>query len=96
MKNTKKPGTAGRRAFLKTVARLATGSASQAPALQESHRENQGGVPSGPVGLPHSSLQYPRTFTGRQLEMIAFPLGGVAAGSVALGGRGQLSRLGDF
>ena len=89
MKNTKKPGTAGRRAFLKTVA-LATGSASQAPALQESHRENQGGVPSGPVGSPHSSVQYPRTFTGRQLEMIAFPLGGVAAGSVALGGRGQL------
>ncbi len=33
---------------------------------------------------------YARTFTGRQLKMIAFPLGGVAAGSVSLGGRGQL------
>ncbi|MGQ9636143.1 MAG: GH116 family glycosyl-hydrolase, partial [Bryobacteraceae bacterium] len=29
-------------------------------------------------------------FRGRQLSMIAFPLGGVAAGSVSLGGRGQL------
>jgi uncharacterized protein (DUF608 family) len=33
---------------------------------------------------------YARTFSGRQLKMIAFPLGGVAAGSVSLGGRGQL------
>ena len=33
---------------------------------------------------------YARTFTGRQLAMIAFPLGGVAAGSLSLGGRGQL------
>lgn len=33
---------------------------------------------------------YPRVFRGRQLAMIAFPLGGVGAGSLALGGRGQL------
>lgn len=33
---------------------------------------------------------YPRVFSGRQLKMIAFPLGGVGAGSVSLGGRGQL------
>ncbi len=33
---------------------------------------------------------YPRRFEGRQLRMIAFPLGGVAAGSISLGGRGQL------
>ncbi len=31
-----------------------------------------------------------RKFTGEHLRMIAFPLGGVAAGSVSLGGRGQL------
>ena len=35
-------------------------------------------------------VSYPRRFTGRQLKMIAFPLGGVAAGSLSLGGRGQL------
>src|ERR1700722_9060477 len=35
-------------------------------------------------------VSYPRRFTGQQLKMIAFPLGGVAAGSLSLGGRGQL------
>ena len=35
-------------------------------------------------------LNYPRRFRGRQLQMISFPLGGVAAGSIGLGGRGQL------
>jgi non-lysosomal glucosylceramidase len=33
---------------------------------------------------------YPRIFTGPQLAMISFPLGGVGAGSIGLGGRGQL------
>src|ERR1700681_3376472 len=33
---------------------------------------------------------YPHVYRGRQLEMLAFPLGGVGAGSVSLGGRGQL------
>ncbi len=36
------------------------------------------------------STAFPRIFTGRRLKMLAFPLGGVAAGSVSLGGRGQL------
>ena len=34
--------------------------------------------------------EFPRRFRGRQLRMISFPLGGVAAGSLGLGGRGQL------
>src|SRR5262249_34863759 len=33
---------------------------------------------------------YPRVFAGRNLRMIAFPLGGIGTGSIALGGRGQL------
>src|ERR1700681_1318655 len=33
---------------------------------------------------------YPRVYRGRQLQMLAFPLGGVGAGSISLGGRGQL------
>src|ERR1700722_3977548 len=35
-------------------------------------------------------IQFPRVFTGRHLTAIAFPLGGVCAGSISLGGRGQL------
>jgi uncharacterized protein (DUF608 family) len=38
----------------------------------------------------HADVEYPRQFQGRQLRMISFPLGGVAAGSIGLGGRGQL------
>jgi uncharacterized protein (DUF608 family) len=33
---------------------------------------------------------YPRALSGDHLKMIAFPLGGVGAGSISLGGRGQL------
>jgi len=32
----------------------------------------------------------PRTYTGRQLDEIAFPLGGIGTGTVSLGGWGQL------
>ena len=38
----------------------------------------------------NADVSYPRRFRGRQLRMISFPLGGVAAGSLGLGGRGQL------
>jgi non-lysosomal glucosylceramidase len=41
-------------------------------------------------GQSDRSFEYPRRFSGRQLRMISFPLGGVAAGSIGLGGRGQL------
>ena len=44
---------------------------------------------STPVS-PAGEIAYPRTFTGRHLTAIAFPLGGVCAGSIGLGGRGQL------
>ncbi len=36
------------------------------------------------------AFPYPRSFTGRQLATIAFPLGGIGTGSISLGGRGQL------
>ncbi len=35
-------------------------------------------------------MSYPRRFTGPALAMISYPLGGVGAGSIGLGGRGQL------
>src|SRR5215831_1038702 len=37
-----------------------------------------------------SGITYPRVFAGPNLKMIAFPLGGIGTGSVALGGRGEL------
>src|SRR5438094_8952446 len=35
-------------------------------------------------------MTYPRQFTGNNLRMIAFPLGGIGTGTISLGGRGQL------
>ncbi len=41
-------------------------------------------------GRPLTDILFPRVFQGPHLKMISFPLGGVAAGSLGLGGRGQL------
>src|SRR6266536_3022025 len=51
----------------------------------------QAGAPAQTPSVPPSpDIAYPRVFTGRHLTAIAFPLGGVCAGSISLGGRGQL------
>jgi len=65
----------GRRGFLKSVA-----AAGALPQVRV----------TGAEGSAHAPIEYPRKFSGRQLAMLAFPLGGVGAGSVCLGGRGQL------
>jgi uncharacterized protein (DUF608 family) len=45
--------------------------------------------PTGREAAPER-IRYPRTYTGNQLAMLAFPLGGIGTGSISLGGRGQL------
>jgi non-lysosomal glucosylceramidase len=77
-----------RRNFLKQAAG-AVGAATQAEkwstlAQAETVRDERDTKQSG------ANASYPRRFRGRQLRMISFPLGGVAAGSLGLGGRGQL------
>ncbi len=69
-----------RRTFLKqvTLASAAAPVAAQTPAATAA---------ATPVV---ADIAYPRTFTGRHLTAIAFPLGGVCAGCISLGGRGQL------
>src|SRR6059058_5660020 len=71
-----------RRTFLQQVALAGTAAQVEAPA--------QTATPA--VGAPPATpeIAYPRVFTGRRLTAIAFPLGGVAAGAISLGGRGQL------
>ncbi|HLY17592.1 MAG TPA: GH116 family glycosyl-hydrolase [Bryobacteraceae bacterium] len=77
----------GRRGFLKTVA-LAAGApcAAQTPGAPAPKAE----AAAKPVTLPRSSMRYPRVFAGRQLAMLAMPIGGIGTGSISLGGRGQL------
>ena len=83
----------GRRGFLKTVA-LAGGAASAGYGAQSAAGQEKPAPEQTPAGeaaaTPKPPFLYPRTFTGRQLAMLAFPLGGVCAGSISLGGRGQL------
>jgi len=69
-----------RRTFLKqvTLASAASPIAAQTPP-----------APAAPSAAA-AGIAYPRTFTGRHLTAIGFPLGGVCAGSISLGGRGQL------
>jgi uncharacterized protein (DUF608 family) len=47
-------------------------------------------VHAGAATVPPAPSAYPRRLSGRALSQVAFPLGGIGAGSVSLGGRGQL------
>jgi uncharacterized protein (DUF608 family) len=78
-----------RRNFLKQAAG-AVGAATLAehgPVLAAGEESHSGEAQLQPV----RDRSYPRRFRGRQLRTISFPLGGVAAGSIGLGGRGQLA-----
>ena len=68
-----------RRTFLQEVALAASATQVQAEQTAPAPRP-----PPRPISLTRASSP------GRQTKMIAFPLGGVAAGAISLGGRGQL------
>ena len=86
-----KPGL-DRRNFLKQAAG-AVGVAAQATHWS-GPAEGQAPAPRAHAGEEptptHEKLAYPRQFRERQLRMISFPLGEWRAGSIGLGGRGQL------
>ena len=82
---SRKEGT-DRRDFLKSVA-LASGVVAQSDTPRATIE-----APSEPPPQPAEAgdIPHPRIFTGPALAMISFPLGGIGAGSIGLGGRGQL------
>jgi non-lysosomal glucosylceramidase len=59
-------------------------------ALAGAAAQTRTGSSAAAPAAPGPDLPFPRVFTGRHLTAIAFPLGGVCAGSISLGGRGQL------
>ncbi len=73
-----------RRDFLFQAAAVA-GTKPKASGRSKNAVSSAAGEPPSPGGFT-----FPRVFTGRQLSRIAFPLGGVCSGTIALGGRGQL------
>ncbi|MGC9224560.1 MAG: GH116 family glycosyl-hydrolase [Terracidiphilus sp.] len=87
-----------RRDFLKQAAGAA-GAAAQASqwSVRSAAQPASGAQPRAREAHAEEKLEpasqdqgFPRSFEADQLHMISFPLGGVAAGSVGLGGRGQL------
>lgn len=95
MARKKRNGELERREFLKTVAaggvllgsgqRLAASDTKTLPA-----KEGQPAPAQSAATRSGSRIDFPRSFTGRNLAMIAFPLGGIGTGTISLGGRGQL------
>jgi uncharacterized protein (DUF608 family) len=86
----------GRREFLKQSLTAAAAAAVPGSTLAQGQPAAPQ-VPADPskaapaaAATPRARLTYPRVFTGEQLAQISFPLGGVGAGSIGLGGRGQL------
>jgi non-lysosomal glucosylceramidase len=79
----------GRRDFFKQAAG-ALGASTQLSSHWPAFAEAAAAEAAPHARLAAEKIAFPRVFTGEQLKMLAFPLGGVAAGSVALGGRGQL------
>lgn len=86
-----------RREFLKQAAvalgTVAPGASWTASAKAQADQAKPTGEFRSGDSVTHSAggeLLYPRVFRGASLKMISFPLGGVGAGSLGLGGRGQL------
>jgi non-lysosomal glucosylceramidase len=88
-------GTLPRRQFLKQAA-VTLGAVTpvgrwpdRAEPEQAANREHsQPGATDSEHGV--TDVSFPRIFRGSKLKMISFPLGGVGAGCLGLGGRGQL------
>ena len=96
MARKQKTGKYERREFLKKVA-VGGALASTVEGLGAAEKalkppRGKTGARSGAAEAATSvgSIAYPRTFAGRNLKMIAFPLGGIGTGTISLGGRGQL------
>lgn len=87
-----------RREFIITTSAAAIGTASVANGGQEGPSEMHPQAFRSASGLiiPYSRSELwqrgpQRSFTAAHLTQIAFPLGGIGTGTVALGGRGQLT-----
>lgn len=79
-----------RRTFLQQMALAPAAAAQSLPAEKAPEPPAVAKAVTKPAPAAAPGVAYPRVFRGKQLATIAFPLGGVGAGSVSLGGRGQL------
>ncbi|MBZ5516058.1 MAG: hypothetical protein LAN62_14655 [Acidobacteriia bacterium] len=91
MARKRKAANLRRREFLKTLTAGGT-LATTGWLLRAGEVTPPGGAGTPRTGAPpfRSRVTFPRSFAGRNLKMIAFPLGGIGTGTISLGGRGQL------
>jgi non-lysosomal glucosylceramidase len=80
----------GRRSFLRAVSLGAGALALPNVSAKEGEEQTTRLEQTAGKAPVRRTIKYPRIFTGRELAMISFPLGGIGAGSIGLGGRGQL------
>ena len=78
-----------RRDFLKSLGSAGIASVAQAEVSSSDLKAAFNGNPPEHDTRARPEIHYPRTFKGPNLKMISFPLGGIGAGSIGLGGRGQ-------
>jgi len=92
MARKRKNGRLKRRDFLKkvTAGGAMAGTLGSLPAAEEQSQRKPEARQKAELGAGVGAITYPRVFADRNLRMIAFPLGGIGTGSIALGGRGQL------
>ena len=91
----RKNGKIERREFLKKVAAggaLAggVGDVTAKEVRSPAQRIGSAGKAVRQPAVASQRIEFPRTFSGRNLKTIAFPLGGIGTGTISLGGRGQL------
>ena len=88
----RKNGRLERREFLK---KMAAGGALAGGVHGLAGEETGGPGRQGPakgkvLSSADNRVAFPRVFSGRNLKMIGFPLGGIGTGAISLGGRGDL------
>src|SRR5215470_13216011 len=91
MAKKRRNGRLKRRAFLRkvTASGALAGTLGNLPATEDQFLHYPSARKTAEQSGSASTITYPRVFEGRNLRMIAFPLGGIGTGSIALGGRGQ-------
>jgi non-lysosomal glucosylceramidase len=92
MAKKRRNGRLKRRDFLRkvTAGGALAGTLGSFPAAEEQFPRKPEAGQTAEESASAGRITYPRVFAGRGLRMIAFPLGGIGTGSIALGGRGQL------
>jgi uncharacterized protein (DUF608 family) len=83
----------GRRSFLKQVGVTGTAAAILPTGLLQSGSDTIKSIIEGTGNNPKPGHQYNGSYTGENLDRVAFPMGGIGAGMICMEGAGALSHV---